>query len=140
VVNELHELQMETIVNHEFTLLLYALIMEGVGVRFYSTHDPQLSTDQFDSPENYALKFFVTALLLIFISVGQYVLKYMVKAIFPLKVEEFVDLCCITNISCLFFDNAFHGFYLHGKSPYGQADVSSEMLRRALDHESSGRA
>lgn len=40
LMNELNELQIYKIINIEFTLIVYALIMEGVGVRYFSTHDP----------------------------------------------------------------------------------------------------
>jgi hypothetical protein len=58
----------------------------------------------------------------------------------PLKTEELTDLCSICNISVLLFDNSFHGYYIHGRSPYGQAEVSSEILRKALEYEESGKA
>ena len=38
------------------------------------------------------------------------------------------------------FDNEFHGYYIHGRSPFGQAEVSSEGLIRALEYESTGKA
>ena len=57
-----------------------------------------------------------------------------------MKHVEFTDLCSITNISVLMFDESFHGYYIHGRSPYGQAEVSTEMLNLALEFESSGKA
>ena len=74
------------------------------------------------------------------IGVIQYGLRYLVKFRMPLKVEDMVDLCSVCNISMLMFDNSFHGYYVHGRSPYGQAEVSSEILRKALEYESSGKA
>jgi Meckelin (Transmembrane protein 67) len=38
------------------------------------------------------------------------------------------------------FDESFHGYYIHGRSPYGQAEISSEMLKMAIEFESSGKA
>jgi len=113
--------------------------MEGFGWRYLSTHDPHLTTEHNNSPENYALKFFITAIVIYVIGTGQYVLRYLIKFRKPLKTEELVDLCTICNISMLFFDNSFHGYYVHGRSPYGQAEVSSEVLRKALEYEESGK-
>jgi hypothetical protein len=57
-----------------------------------------------------------------------------------MKHDEFTDLCSIANISVLMFDETYHGYYIHGRSPYGQAEVSIEMLKLALDFEESGKA
>lgn len=38
------------------------------------------------------------------------------------------------------FDESFHGYYIHGRSPYGQAEVSAENLELALEFEASGKA
>jgi hypothetical protein len=38
------------------------------------------------------------------------------------------------------FDHSFHGFYIHGKSPYGQAEISHEDLKKAIEFESEGKA
>jgi len=67
-------------------------------------------------------------------------MKYIFKIKVPLKKEEVVDLCSICNISLLLFDNTFHGYYIHGRSPYGQSEVSTHDLKRALEFESEGRA
>jgi len=58
---------------------------------------------------------------------------------FPLKTEEIVDLCSILNISILIFDESFHGYYIHGRSPYGQAEISAAKLKKALNYEASGK-
>ena len=41
----------------------------------------------------------------------------------------------MANISVLIFNEAFQGYYIHGKSPMGAADVSSEKLRLNLEAE-----
>ena len=38
------------------------------------------------------------------------------------------------------FDESFHGYYIHGRSPYGQAEISTEKLMKALEFEASGQA
>ena len=88
------------------------------------------------------LHFFVTALIIYAIGIIQYVFWYLppVRNNFPMKHDEFTDLCSIANISVLMFDETYHGYYIHGRSPYGQAEVSIEMLKLALDFEESGKA
>lgn len=93
--------------------------MEGFGWRYLSTHDPDFTKKKFNSPENYVLNFFVTTIIIYAIGIGQYIFRYLIKFKFPLKIEELTDLCSICNISLLLFDNSFHGYYIHGRSPYG---------------------
>ena len=58
-------------------------------------------------------------MLLLLIGATQYAVTYVFKGLFPLKIEEFIDLCSVTNISLLIFNNSFHGYYIHGRSPFG---------------------
>jgi hypothetical protein len=70
----------------------------------------------------------------------QYGGRYAVKKWFPLPTEEFTDLCSVTNISVMIFDdNTYGGYYIHGRSPYGYTEISSENLRRSLEQESRGK-
>lgn len=74
------------------------------------------------------------------IGIAQYILRYLIKIWFPLPHEEFTDLCAISNISVLMFDNEFKGYYIHGRSPYGQSEVSSSDLIKSLEYEMTGQA
>ncbi|CDW85678.1 meckelin isoform 4 [Stylonychia lemnae] len=140
LLNEFNELQTTKLISMEFTLLCYAFFMEGVGWRYLSTHDPELRNTRANSPENYVLNFFVTAFMMYVIGIAQYVFRYGIKFRKPLNIEEFTDLCAMSNISVLMFDNQFHGYYIHGRSPYGQSEVSSENLRKSLEYEITGKA
>lgn len=116
--------------------------MEGFGLVYWTSHAPNLETTDYDSPLNYPLFFFVTTLVIYLIGVAQYGVRYIppVYNNFPLKHVEFVDLCSIANISVMMFDNNFHGYYIHGRSPFGQAEVSAQSLEMALEFESTGKA
>ena len=112
--------------------------MEGVGWRYVSTQDPTYQHAPGQSPENYVINFFITAMVMYAIGIAQYIIRYSIKLWFPLPIEEFTDLCAICNISVLMFDNEFKGYYIHGRSPYGQAEVSSSDLIKSLEYESTG--
>lgn len=56
----------------------------------------------------------------------------------PPAYQDFVDLCSVANISVLIFNENYQGYYIHGKSPMGSADVSSEKLRLNLEAEAQG--
>lgn len=59
---------------------------------------------------------------------------------YPPAYVEFVDLCAVANISVIMFNEDLNGWYIHGKSPSGAADVSAERLRLNLEAESQGNA
>jgi len=65
-------------------------------------------------------------------------LRKLIVLRFPTPVQEFTDLCSIANISIIVFDKQFHGYYLHGMAPSGQAEGSIGELKRSLELESKG--
>lgn len=54
-------------------MVVYAFFMEGIGWRYLSTHDPELRNQKMNSPENYVLNFFVTAIIIYVIGIVQYI-------------------------------------------------------------------
>jgi Meckelin (Transmembrane protein 67) len=105
LVNELNELQTYKIISIEFTLLTYAFFMDGIGFRYFSSQNPDFENKPNKSPENYVLNFFVTAIVMYLIGIAQYIFRYLIKIWKPLPYEEFTDLCSISNISVLMFDD-----------------------------------
>lgn len=140
LLNELNELQTYRIINTELTLIAYAFFMEGIGWRWISTHNPNLESKEHSSPENYVLGFFVTTMVMYAIGIVQYIIRYLIKIWFPLPFEEFTDLCSISNISVLMFDSEFKGYYIHGRAPYGQSEVTTQDLIKSLEYEVTGQA
>ena len=56
----------------------------------------------------------------------------------PLQVENFIDLCSVSNISIFIFDESVHGYYIHGQSPGGISEVTTEEIEKILKLESKG--
>jgi meckelin len=138
LVNELNEIQSYKIINTNLTLFLYGLVMEGFGIRYWTNHDPDFVAHKTNSEESWVIFFFVSTLVMYTIAFIQYGGRYAIKKWFPLKTEEFTDLCSVTNISVLIFDDSFGGYYIHGRSPYGYTELSTEKLRRHLEKEARG--
>ena len=135
MANELNELQTQTYVSVELTLLVYTYLMQAEGWAHWSNYDPAMNSTKTASPRSQILYFFFSVCLLAILGFLQYVGRHMLKCLFPLKSEDFVDLCAITNTSIFIFDQDVHGYYIHGESPLGQADVSAKALKENLDHE-----
>ena len=49
-----------------------------------------------------------------------------------------MDLCSVANISVLIMDQYYHGYYLHGKAPWGRSDLIMSELKEKLDSEAQG--
>lgn len=139
-MNELNELQTYRLISSEVTLIMYGLFMEGFGLKYWDSHDPDFNTTQTNSPRNFALFFFVTTIVIYGVGLAQYGFAHLMRPIRPLRTEEFVDLCSVCNISVLMFDDTLQGYYIHGVSPYGYAEISAERLRKSLEFEASGKA
>lgn len=139
LLNELNDLQSYKLIRTDFTLIVYGIVMEGFGIKNWTSYAPDLVTVTTNSPNNYILFFFVTAFFIYIIASIQYAVQYIVKGKLPLRTDELTDLCSITNISILIFDESFHGYYIHGRSPYGQAEISAGKLKKALNYEQSGK-
>ena len=54
------------------------------------------------------------------------------------KIGQFLDLCSISNISMFIFTHAKYGYYLHGKSPNGNAEVTMKEMIAGFEREEFG--
>ena len=92
------------------------------------------------SPENMYLRHFITTFVLVITGLVQYFLRRILNLILiPLKKNEFLDLCSVANISVIILDDKLHGYYIHGQSPFGKADVNFVDLIQFLEEERKGK-
>ena len=136
-------MQTYRLVSSELTLILYGLFMEGFGMKYLDSYDPYynpLSSDSTDAPRLFALFFLITSIVIFGVGLLQYALRLAAAKCMPLRTTEFVDMCAVSNISILMFNESFQGYYIHGRSPYGYAEISAERLRLSLEYEASGKA
>lgn len=92
-----------------------------------------------NSPDNYVLMHFLGSFVLLIAGLGHLIYARFFQLWIPLKKQEFVDLCCVANISLFILDQSLHGYYIHGQSPSGKADSNIDELLKFLDEEQSGR-
>lgn len=138
VANEYNEMQNMTYVSIEFTLFWLLFFIEAEGWEYWATHDPDFSEQLDESKYNNPLKFCLFVVLLLVIGFIQYLMKRLFSFLVPLPFHNFVDLCSITNISVFIFDQRIHGYYIHGESPMGQTDISTNQLNENLNFEERG--
>uniref|UniRef100_A0A8C9FTB3 Transmembrane protein 67 n=1 Tax=Pavo cristatus TaxID=9049 RepID=A0A8C9FTB3_PAVCR len=51
------------------------------------------------------------------------------------KLSQFVDLCCVSNISVFLLSHSCFGYYIHGRSVHGHADTNMEEMNMNLKRE-----
>jgi meckelin len=55
------------------------------------------------------------------------------------KIQQFTDLCSVSNISIIIMTEQLHGFYINGKAPWAQSDLPLSWLKQELDKERKGK-
>ena len=54
------------------------------------------------------------------------------------KIQQFVDLCSMSNISVFIMANAQYGYYIHGRSVHGKADTNMSEMAEMMKREEVG--
>lgn len=117
----------------------FAFFIKALGWEYLAEANPDMkATDNTLIPVNYVLKFFLSAFIFLCIMAVQYILEALNSYASSLKFQEFMDLCSVSNISLLIMDENFHGYYIHGKSPWGKSDLVLSELKQNLDSEQVG--
>ena len=70
----------------------------------------------------------------------QFLLRKILSTWLSTPVQNFIDLCAISNISVLILDEFLHGYYIHGVSPNGYAELGLDELLESLNKEASGKS
>jgi meckelin len=70
------------------------------------------------------------------------VVQYLIYAIFHQrfvedKIINFIDLCSVSNISVFILMDNQYGYYIHGRTPHGTADVNMKDMMNNLQRESN---
>lgn len=140
VANEWNELQTlrktNTVVRLAFVLLLLNVInLEELTLKDCSE---QLFKDRNDytAPASRVLRLALASSLLLAIWLVQslaYTLVY--SRLVEDKIGQFVDFCSVSNISVFILTHSQYGYYIHGRSPHGNADTSMQRMNEALVRE-----
>lgn len=138
VANQFNELQKKRSISLSFSFLWLVFIWgylhwdQNVSSSPTTTYTPK-------SPDNYVLQHFLSTFILLICGICHLFMVKVLKMWIPLKKQEFIDLCCVANISVFILDQSLHGYYIHGQSPAGKADTNLDELLRFLEEENTGR-
>ena len=96
--------------------------------------------EMYEAPVNIVLRNFIASIIVMASVSIELVIVKLFQIWLPLKKQEFMDLCSVSNISVFILDSYLHGYYIHGFSPFLKADVNYDELFNYLNEESSGPA
>ncbi len=138
VVNQFNELQKKRIFHLYFAftwvILLYFTRLNWVKKEHQVPRDQMVEK----SPVNFVLRNFIVGIIILSSVAVELCLARLLQIWLPLKKQEFMDLCSVSNISVFILDGLLHGYYIHGLSPIGKADVNYDELFTFLQAEGGG--
>lgn len=78
--------------------------------------------------------------MLILCGVCHLIVRKVLELVFlPHPKTEFMDLLSVANLSVFILDTSLHGYYIHGQSPSGRADINVDELLKSLEEEGQGK-
>lgn len=130
-------------INPILLLFLVILILEVLGFGNLATRDPKI--EFFPTEEDYVaehsqiIRFSLSALSFLVVAVSLRIyMVWIYERFIEHKTQQFVDLCSVSNVSMLILSHMKFGYYIHGRSPHGQADTNMKEMCRNLKNEAEG--
>nr|XP_014697134.2 meckelin isoform X2 [Equus asinus] len=140
VANEWNEIQTVRKINPLFQVLTVLFLLEVVGFKNLALMDSSSSLSR--SPSSYVapysriLRYAVPSALWLVIGIIQIVFfAVFYERFIEDKIRQFVDLCCMSNISVFLLSHKCFGYYIHGRSVHGHADTNMEEMNMNLKRE-----
>ena len=137
VVNQFNELQKKRVFNLYFAFSWIILLYHRCGW-YRREHQVPRDANVDGAPVNFVLRNFIAGIIIMASASIELVLVRLLQIWLPLKKQEFMDLCSVSNISVFILDELLHGYYIHGLSPIGKADVNYDELFQFLRNEGGG--
>lgn len=140
VANEWNEIQTVRKINPLFQVLAVLFLLEVVGFKNLALMDSSSSLSRsplgYIAPSSRILRYAVSTALWLAIGVLQAVFfAVFYERFVEDKIRQFVDLCCMSNISVFLLSHRCFGYYIHGRSVHGHADTNMEEMNMNLKRE-----
>ncbi|OQR98550.1 transmembrane protein [Achlya hypogyna] len=139
VANEWAELQ--TARGSSLALTLLGVLWILLGCEYATLASPQpLVYAVVHGPPNEYLRFANVAFWWLVLVVSQWLWRWLIyeRWVSEPRHLKFIDLCTLAKVSCVLLDEAYHGYYLHCRSPYAFADTSMLDITEQLKQEEAG--
>ncbi|NXD06592.1 MKS3 protein, partial [Nothocercus nigrocapillus] len=140
IANEWNEIQTVRKINPLFQVLAVLFFLEVVGFSNLALMDSSSSltrsSESYAAPWSRILRFGVSAALwlaIAFLQIIYFAVFY--ERFVEDKITQFIDLCCMSNISVFLLSHSCFGYYIHGRSVHGHADTNMEEMSMNLKRE-----
>ncbi|XP_067853617.1 meckelin-like [Heptranchias perlo] len=140
IANEWNEIQTRRKINPVLQLFVVLLLLEIIGLKNIARRD--LSLNLHPGPDVSLAPW--SPILRYGIAVSMWLAVGLVQVLFFIgfcerfvedKIQQFVDLCSVSNVSVLVLMHRCYGYYIHGRSVHGQADIGMETMYLNLKKE-----
>ncbi|XP_061450003.1 meckelin-like [Rhineura floridana] len=140
IANEWNEIQTHRKVNASLQLFAVLLLLEVVGLKNLTSRDLNvnlhLGPNVYHAPWSPILRFGIAASVWLAVGIVQVVFSVgLYERFVEDKIHQFIDLCSLSNVSVFILTHRCYGFYIHGRSVHGHADVGMDTMHSYLRKE-----
>lgn len=140
IANEWNELQTHRKVNVELQLFLTLLFLKVVGFEHLAAMTPNSSfqedTTTDSVPQSFVCRFAISMSIYLSLIISQWLFKVVFyERYVENKLQQLIDLCSIANISIFILEHKMYGYYIHGRSAHGFADVDMQSIYEQMKRE-----
>ncbi|XP_048402305.1 meckelin-like isoform X2 [Stegostoma tigrinum] len=140
IANEWNEIQTKRKINPILQFFAVLLLLEVIGLKNIARRDLNLNlhpgSDVNLAPWSPILRYGIAVSM--WLAVGLVQVLFCVgfcERFVEDKIQQFVDLCSVSNVSVLVLLHRCYGYYIHGRSVHGQADIGMESMYLNLKKE-----
>lgn len=137
VANEWNEIQTFRKINPTFQLIALLFFLKVINLEALTTADCNVSLDRdsdlYIAPYSALLRIGMAGSIYIALGVCQYIIYNFIyiRCVADI-IGQFIDFCSVSNISMFVMTHSQFGYYIHGRSPHGNADTGMQQMAQAL--------
>nr|XP_040580158.1 meckelin-like [Lepeophtheirus salmonis] len=140
VANEWNELQITRKISISLQIFMILIILKICGVENVGTSDPQssftLSDGEYHSNFSFVCRFALSVSVYGSVALVQVAFwRGIYTSLIEDKLEQFLDICSLANISVFVMSLKNFGYYIHGKSAHGISDTDMGQMLEHLQRE-----
>ncbi|XP_063169220.1 meckelin-like [Candoia aspera] len=133
IANEWNEIQTHRKVYPSLQLFAVLLFLEVVGLKNLASRDLNVSLqpeqNTYHAPWSPILRFGIAASVWLVVGIVQMLVSVgFYQRFVEDKIHQFIDLCSLSNVSVFLLTHRCYGFYIHGRSIHGHADVGLDTM------------
>ncbi|XP_038662201.1 meckelin-like [Scyliorhinus canicula] len=140
IANEWNEIQTKRKINPILQIFIIILLLEIIGLKNIARRDLNLNlhpgSDVSLAPWSPILRYGIAVSMWLAVGLAQVIFCIgFCERFVEDKIQQFVDLCSVSNVSVLVLLHRCYGYYIHGRSVHGQADIGMESMYLNLKKE-----